>query len=278
MLLSDWGLPSELAVWLAALLLALSFGIGLLGGMIGLSLGTMRLPAMLLLGVPLPLAASANILVSSLTAISGSYRHLRDGRVKFPIVLAVGLPAFAAGFLGGFFSGRAPVNLLIGIAGVLILWQAAELLLLAKRRIRGGERASDDELTGSEGHFTAARLIGGSSASFGIGLLAGAIGLVLGSVRLPLLIRILRVDPRIAAGSNLFIGMAMGALGWVGHLFNSPPDLALLLILGLPALVGSYLGARLTGRISVNALLLLMGALLTGSGIMMLWRAASALF
>ncbi len=273
----ELGLPSYLPLWLAGLLLALSFVIGMMGGLIGLSLGTMRLPAMLLLGIPLPAAASANILISSLTAISGSYRHLRDGRVKLPLVLVVGLPAFAAGFLGGFFSARAPVNLLIVAAGILILWQGIELGLLAKRRAGGGGHAADDTLTGSEGRFTPTRLVGGGAASFGLGLLAGAIGLVLGSVRLPLIIRVLQVDPRIAAGSNLFIGMIMGTLGWIGHLFNEPTNLALLLILGVPAVAGSYIGARLTGRISVNLLLLIMGGLLTASGGMMLWRGISAL-
>ena len=92
MILSDLGLPSDLTVWLAVLLLCLSFIIGVLGGLIGLSPGTMRLSAMLLLGIPLPVAASANILASSLTAISGSYRHLRDGRVKTPHRPIVGLP------------------------------------------------------------------------------------------------------------------------------------------------------------------------------------------
>ena len=86
MLLSDFGLPSNLAVWLAALLLGLSLVIGVLGGLIGLSLGTMRLPAMLMLGVPLPVAASANIFVSSVVGITGSYRHFRDGRVKLLLV------------------------------------------------------------------------------------------------------------------------------------------------------------------------------------------------
>lgn len=272
----ELGLPSYLPLWLAALLLVLSFAIGMMGGLIGLSLGTMRLPAMLFLGIPLPAAASANILISSLTAISGSYRHLRDGRVKLPLVLVVGLPAFVAGFLGGFFSTRAPVNLLIAVAGVLILWQGIELGLLAKRRASGGHD-EDDTLTGSEGRFTPTRLVGGSSASFGLGLLAGAIGLVLGSVRLPLIIRVLQVDPRTAAGSNLFIGMIMGGFGWIGHLFNSPTNLALLLILGVPAVVGSYIGARLTGRISVNLLLLIMGGLLTVSGVMMLWRGITVL-
>ena len=280
MLLSDLGLPSNLAVWLAALLLGLSLFIGLLGGLIGLSLGTMRLPAMLMLGVPLPMAASANIFVSSVVGVTGSYRHFRDGRVKLRLVAIIGIPAFVAGFLGGYFSNQAPVNLLIGAAGVLILWQGIELAMLAYRRRRDSrsEQASEDQLDGSVGQFTIARTIGGAGASFGVGLMAGAIGLVLGSVRLPLIIRMLRVDPRIAAGSNLFIGMAMGALGWLGHVLHTRPDLPLLAILLAPAIVGSYFGAKFTGRISVNLLLLVMGSLLTASGCMMLWRAASALF
>ena len=279
MLLSDFGLPSNLAVWLAALLLALSLVIGLLGGLIGLSLGTMRLPAMLMLGVPLPVAASANIFVSSVVGVTGSYRHFRDGRVKLLLVVTIGVPAFVAGFLGGYFSNQAPTNLLIALAGGLILWQGGELVHLAYRRRRDARsnRPGDDQLEGSTGQFTIARTISGAGASFGIGLLAGAIGLVLGSVRLPLIIRVMRVDPRIAAGSNLFIGMTMGALGWLGHMLHTRPDLPLLVILLAPAVVGSYMGAKFTGRISVNLLLLVMGSLLTASGGMMLWRAASVL-
>ena len=279
MLLSDFGVPSDMGVWLAALLLAMSLLVGLLGGLIGSSLGTMRLPAMLMLGVPLPVAASANIFVSSAVGVVGSYRHLRDGRVKLPLVLIIGVPAFVAGFLGGYFSNQAPANLLIGLAGGLILWQGFELILLAYRRRRGSRSGEqqEDELEGSVGHFTVARTIGGAGASFVIGLLAGAIGLVLSTVRLPLIIRVLRVDPRIAAGSNLFIGMAMGALGWIGHMLHTRTDLSLLVILLAPAILGSYLGAKFTGRISVNLLLMVMGVLLTGSGCMMLWRGVSSL-
>ena len=280
MLLSDFGLPSDLAVWLAGLLLGLSLVIGVLGGLIGLSLGTMRLPAMLMLGVPLPIAASANIFVSSVVGITGSYRHFRDGRVKLPLVVIIGAPAFVAGFLGGYFSNQAPTNLLIALAGGLILWQGVELVILARRRRHDARsnQTGEDQLEGSAGQFTIARTVSGAGASFGIGLLAGAIGLVLGSVRLPLIIRVLRVDPRIAAGSNLFIGMTMGALGWLGHMLHTRPDLPLLIILLAPAVVGSYMGAKFTGRISVNLLLLVMGSLLTASGGMMLWRAASVLF
>ena len=280
MLLSDLGVPSNLEIWLAVLLLGLSLLIGLLGGLIGLSLGTMRLPAMLMLAVPLPVAASANIFVSSAVGVTGSYRHFRDGRVKLRLVAIIGVPAFVAGFWGGYFSNQAPVNILIALAGGLILWQGVELALLARRRSRdsGSQQPAEDQLDGSIGQFTVARTIGGAGASFGIGLLAGAIGLVLGSVRLPLIIRVLRVDPRIAAGSNLFIGMTMGALGWLGHVLHTRPDVALLIILLGPGILGSYYGAKFTGRISINLLLLVMGLLLTGSGCLMLWRAVSTLF
>ena len=70
----------------------------------------------------------------------------------------------------------------------------------------------------------------------------------------------------------------MGALGWLGHVLHTRPDLALLVILLGPAIVGSYYGAKFTGRISINLLLLVMGILLTGSGCMMLLRASTAFF
>ena len=94
---------------------------------------------------------------------------------------------------------------------------------------------------------------------FGVGLLGGAVGLIIGSIRLPALIRILRVDPRIAAGSNLFIGFIMGSLGWIGHVARGQVDYALLIPMGAAAMVGSYYGAKLTGRVRLDTLITAMG-------------------
>ena len=271
-LLAEIGTNSGLVVWSAALLIAILFLVGVLGGLIGLALGTIRLPAMVLLGAPPPAAASANILVSTLSAVAGSFRHVRDGRVMPLLMLVVGLPAFA----GGFYSGRAPADALTAVAGSIILWQGIEMALLARRKMRPADRArsQSDDLVGAAGIFTPARLPLGGGIGLGIGLLGGSIGLLLGSIRLPLMIRVLRVDPRVAAGSNL----GMGTLGWIDHLLYDRPDVLLFLILGVPAFVGSYLVARLTGRISADRLILVMGALLTASGMMMLWRAGSAVW
>ena len=106
-----------------------------------------------------------------------------------------------------------------------------------------------------------------------MGLLGGAVGLILGSIRLPALIRILRVDPRIAAGTNLFIGFIMGSVGWIGHVVQGQVNYPLLGLMGAGAMVGSYYGARLTGKVSLNFLIKVMGGVLLVVGALLIRQA-----
>ena len=102
--LDELGLPSDVHVWEALLLTLVSLAVGVLGGFVGLALGTMRLPALLLLGITAPVAAGTNIIVSTASALTGAVRHLRDGRVDMRIVLVMGVPSMAGAFIGGFSS------------------------------------------------------------------------------------------------------------------------------------------------------------------------------
>ena len=122
----------------------------------GLALGTMRLPALLLIGVAAPTAAGTNIMVSALASLTGALRHLREGRVNLRIVLVMGVPAFAGAFIGGFGSGRVSESLLILLAGLLVFWQGIELI--ARVRPLLGTRAgngpgSSGSLQGVPGHL-----------------------------------------------------------------------------------------------------------------------------
>ena len=245
--LSAVGLPSEVLIWHAALLAVISFLVGILGGFVGLALGTMRLPSMLLLGMPAPAAGGTNILVSSLASLAGTIRHLRAGRVNLRIVLTMGVPAFIGAFIGGWFSDVTPEHLLIALAGALVFWQGVEFLIIARDRIRSGQTSGalfGQGLEGSPGLFTPARVAAEGGIGFAVGMLGGAVGLILGSIRLPALVRILRVDPRIAAGTNLFIGFVMGAAGWVGHVVHGQVDWVILALMGPMAMIGSYLGRQ----------------------------------
>ena len=269
--LSAFGLASEVVVWQATLLTLISFAVGVLGGFVGLALGTMRLPALLLLGVPSALAGGTNIMVSGLSALTGSIRHLREGRVDLKLVLSMGVPAFIGAFIGGFGSDLVSDSILRTAAGVLVLWQGVEFLM----RLRGGA-AGGSELEGARGEFTPKRVAAEGVIGLSVGLLGGAVGLILGSIRLPAMVRILRVDPRLAAGSNLFIGLIMGSLGWVGHVARGQVDFTMVGLMGAAAMVGSYYGAKLTGRVSLDNLVTAMGVVLLVVGALLIWQGLSS--
>ena len=263
---------TDLALWQLALLSLLSLGVGLLGGFVGLALGTMRLPALLLMGVNPQFAAGTNILTSALSAMAGGYRHVAEGRIDWGVVMWLGIPSIVGGFLGGFYAGEFPKGLLIGLAGLLVLWQGVEFFGLGRRLAaveQGGESgeegAGQEALTKTSGSVAAA---GGAA----IGLLGGGVGLILGSLRLPLMIRLLKINPRRAAGSNLVVGAALGVFGFVGHGLHGEVDLPLLLAMASTGMIGSYIGARYTGRVSVRSLVLVLAWVLLAVGIILVVR------
>jgi len=82
--------------WELALAFAGSFAAGYVGSMLGLVLGTLRLPLIVwLAGSPLA-AAGTNIAISAAAAASGSVRHAREGRVDW-LLVAWMAPAEAPG-------------------------------------------------------------------------------------------------------------------------------------------------------------------------------------
>ena len=154
------GLGPDIDVWQAAILTVISILVGILGGFVGLALGTMRLPAMLLMGMAAPTAAGTNIFVSALSSIAGAVRHLREGRVAPRIVLVMGVPAFIGAFIGGFGSGRVPEGLLLFLAGLLVFWQGVELLISVGPRLAAANgAASSSSNSALVGQFTRNRTL-----------------------------------------------------------------------------------------------------------------------
>jgi uncharacterized membrane protein YfcA len=271
--LSNWGLASDVLLWQAVALAVLSFGVGILGGAVGLALGTIRLPFMLLAGMPAAAAGGTNILVSTLSSGTGSIGHLRAHRVEWRAVLVQGGPAVIGGVVGGFSANAAPENLLIGLAGGFVLWQSVELVQRAKRI--GARPAAGGAGTARQpgSTFTRPRMALEGLVGLTIGFVGGAVGLILGTLRLPMLIQILRLDPRVAAGTNLVVGTFLGVAGWVGHATTGSVDYPMLALMGSLAMVGTVIGTRLTGSLSLRALLRLMAVVLGIVGLLLLARA-----
>jgi hypothetical protein len=95
-----------------------------------------------------------------------------------------------------------------------------------------------------------------------IGLLGGAVGLILGTLRMPALLGSIGMDAHRAVGTNLLVGFFLGISGLVGHALRDEVDWRLLAVCVAATVPAAWWGARLTGRLSARAIKRSLGAAL----------------
>jgi uncharacterized membrane protein YfcA len=213
---------------------------------VGLVLGTLRLPAMLLAAGDASAAAGTNIAISAAAAASGGLRHAREGRVDWRVVAWMAPTSVIGAVVGALAGHLVPTRaLLAGIAAVLA-WNGIDLLVAPFRA-----RPSPSP-----------RLRSAAAFGFVIGLIGGALGVILGTLRMPALLRSVGLDTRRAVGTNLVVGFFLGVAGFAAHAFRLEVEWGLLAAGLVGALPGAWLGARVTGRISETQLRRAIGAAL----------------
>jgi uncharacterized membrane protein YfcA len=227
------------------------FATALAGGLVGLVLGNVRLPVLLLAAASPASAAGANIAISGLAAATASVAHVRAGRVDWRLVRWMTPPSVAGALAGGFLATTVPANALRILIGTALIAFGLDMLRARQMRRRSVSHSSG---------VRAAVLAG-----LAIGFLGGLIGLILGSLRMPALLRWVGEDPSRAIGTNLVVGIAVGAAGLVGHLPGGV-DWTLLAVGAAASIPGALIGSRLTGRLSAPQLLRAVGAILLVAG------------
>lgn len=201
-------------------------------------LGTLRLPLLLVLAGSPSAGAGANIAISAAAAASGGLQHARAGRVDRRVVLWMAPPSVAGAVLGGLYGERLPERaLLAGVAAVLA-WQGVDLLA---RPFHERSRPRP-------------RLVPAAVFGVAIGAVGGALGVILGTLRLPALLRAVGLPAAKAVGTNLVVGFFLGVAGFAAHAARLDVEWGLLAPGLAGALPGAWLGARVTPRLSDQAL------------------------
>jgi hypothetical protein len=209
--------------------------VALAGGLVGLVLGNIRLPAVLLLAASPASGGGANIAISGIAAATASVTHVRAGRVNWRLVAWMGPPSIVGALVGGYLAGEVPEALLLVAIGAVLIYSGVDLL---RRKV--APRGEGDRLD----------IRAAVASGLVVGLLGGFVGLILGALRMPALLRLVGEVPSRAVGTNLVVGVMVGVAGLIGHLPNAAPDLDLLLVGAAASIPGALLGARLTGRLS----------------------------
>ena len=230
------------------------FAVALAGGVVGLVFGNIRLPAVLLIASHPAAGAGANIGISGVSATAAAIVHVRAGRINWRLFGWMAPPSMIGAVAGGYLSGVLPDDVLLVVIGLLLLYFGVDLL----RRHDQPTRRSTNPDHGLD--IRAAVLTGAV-----VGLLGGLVGLILGALRMPALLRYVGETPARAVGTNLTVGVCVGVAGVLGHTPDGV-DWELLAIGSAASVPGALLGARLTGRLSERQLLRAIGAMLVVAG------------
>jgi uncharacterized membrane protein YfcA len=222
---------------------------------VGLVLGNIRLPVLVLAASSPAAGAGANIGVSAVAALAAAGAHIRAGRIDWRLFAWMAPPSMVGAVLGGLLSGVVPGNALLTVIGVTLLAFGVDLLR-QKPSVRHGDAGRTS---------TRAAILTGAL----IGLLGGFVGLILGALRLPALLRFVGADPFRAVGTNAAVGFCLGVAGVFGHLPGGV-DWLLLGVGAATSVPGAILGARLTGRLDERQLLRAVGFVLLVAGTAMI--------
>ncbi|MEP6812985.1 MAG: sulfite exporter TauE/SafE family protein [Actinomycetota bacterium] len=234
------------------------FFVALVGGLLGLVLGNIRLPVFLLVAGSPAAAGGANIAVSGLAAAAGSIAHIRAGRVHWRLVAWMLPPSVIGALAGGYAAGHLPANVLRLVIGSCLLLFGLDLL--RRRNVPVATPKASPDIR--------AAVIAGAV----IGAIGGLIGLILSTLRVPALLRWVGEEPARAVGTNLVVGVAVGAAGLLGHAPGGI-DWELLTVGAATSIPGALIGSRYTGRLSAEGLLRAIGVILVISGTITIARA-----
>jgi len=185
--------------------------------------------------------------------------HIRAGRIDWRLFAWMAPPSMVGAVAGALVSAKVPADALLIAIGVTLLVFGIDLLR-PKRSAGRGPKATSPRAVVATGAV--------------IGLLGGFVGLILGALRLPALLRFIGTDAFRAVGTNAAVGFCLGVAGLLGHLTGGV-DWTLLAVGAASSVPGSILGARLTGRLderqllrAVGFVLLVAGAALVAQGIL----------
>lgn len=202
--------------------------------MIGLVLGTLRLPVLLLTSGDPSAGAGTNLAISAASAASGGLRHSRAGRVDWRVVAWMTPPSVVGALIGAYYGHALPERLLLATVAAVLAWNGFDLLF---RPFHGTPR--------DKPRLAPAVLFGGV-----IGAIGGAIGVILGTLRVPALLNAVGLTAARVVGTNLVVGFFLGVFGFLGHAFRGEVEWGLLAAGLVGAIPGGWLGARETGRFS----------------------------
>lgn len=224
------------------LALALSLLIGVALGLLGGGGSILTLPILTyVIGMNAKAAIASSLLVVAVTSAVGAVAHARAGRVRWRTGVIFGGAGMVGAFLGGRLAAYLPGRLLMVLFALMMVGTA--VAMLRGRREPAGV-APPRELP----------VFKVVLEGVVVGVVTGIVGAGGGFLVVPALVLLGGLPMEIAVGTSLVVIAMKSFAGFAGHLGHVDVDWKLTLLVTLSAVIGSFGGGALAGRIPPAAL------------------------
>lgn len=254
-------------------ILASGFGVGTLGGLIGLGGAEFRLPLLIgffgfgaLPAVIINKATSLVVVASSLPFRAGSvpFSALLE---RWDILLTLLAGSLAGAWFGAGWATKLKSGTLYRVLAVLLLVIAAVLLF---------GHAPDP--TAAPPFSGLALAILGVIAGFGIGVVASIMGVAGGELLIPTIVLLFGADIKLAGSLSLMVSLPTLLVGFARYSQDQSfsvirRERRFLIVMAAGSIMGAFVGGQLLGLVSTQVLLPMLAAILVVSSVKV-WRHA----
>lgn len=241
-------------------LVALGFGVGVLGTLIGAGGGFILVPVLLLLypHADPSTITSISLAVVFVNATSGSWAYARMKRIDYRsglIFAAATIPGAVIGAYSTDFIPRRQFNL---IFGVLMIAMGLYLLTRQKKDVNAPGKSHNADTTRTlveadgTSHVYSYNIKLGTGLSVAVGYLSSLLGIGGGIIHVPALAHLLNFPVHVATATSHFILAIMALAGTLVHVLNgafSQGGAMQTIYLSVGVLFGAQIGARLSSRV-----------------------------
>ena len=243
------------------LLVTLIFALAFIFSMLGLGGAMVYNPLMVWFGYDFKsVVVPTGLLLNGLTAVSAAWAYYRKGMIDFRVALPLVITSALGAPAGAYFTQFISTNILLGLFATAVVFAGGRMLLVSK--------ASEPETMRGTARQ---RMLWGAGLGFGIGFIAGMLGIGGGFLIVPLLMA-MGYPTKIAAATSAFTVVFSSFTGFLGHVAVGHFDWKLMIMLSIAVIVGSQLGARvMAAQMKPRQLKQMFGVVLLFVGLKMIW-------
>ena len=240
-------------------------GLLLIGGglVLGATLGAfggggtlLALPLLIAVGVEPKPAIAASLLVVAATAAAAAVTHLRAGNIDWRAAVLFAPASMLAAYAAGRAAELLSDDLLVSLFAAVVMASAAAMLRRPAQTVPAREPSA---------------VLLGLAGALG-GALSGLVGAGGGTVYVPALALLAGLPIRRAVGTSLVVIALVATSALAGHLRHVDLPLGIAATVGGAAVLGAWLGQRLSQRAPERALRGLLAMLLLAVAIWLLTR------